>query len=201
MGRVVYVTGAPATGKSTLCRAISERFANTENFCYSERLRDHVNRQRREAIDEVAIRRESAKAISADDVQAMDSALHEAVRVTHGSDRNLLIDSHPVTKEDYGFRITPFSSVMLKALELDAIICLYADAQMLAQRIQSDAQGRPLPTTFELETHVQSQIGIASQYSVISGIPCFLVDSGVSRERLVDTVIHLSGIEYVMQAH
>lgn len=43
---IVYVTGAPATGKSTLCERLAE-LPRVQHFAYSERLRDHVTNARR----------------------------------------------------------------------------------------------------------------------------------------------------------
>ncbi len=175
MGQIVYVTGAPATGKSTLCTALSKLESRVELFCYSQRLRDHINTKRGAALDETAIRRESAGVVTSQDVNELDDLLHDTVTTVRASPSHLIIDSHPVTKETYGFRVTPFSADRLRALEIDTLICLYADPHQLAERIRLDPQGRPLPSDFELSVHVQLQASIVAQYSVLAGRPCYLV--------------------------
>jgi len=192
VGKVVYVTGAPATGKSTLCRTLAALIAGTESFCYSERLQDHINRRSEVSIDEIGIRRLSAKVVRPDDVAAIDSLLLQRIDAAKAGTSHLLIDSHPVTKEDYGFRITAFSARELAALRIDSIVCLFADPDVLAARIADNAQGRPMPTRFELLLHVQTQIAVAAQYGVLSGLPCHLIDSAVSQEQLVQTVMKVT---------
>jgi hypothetical protein len=73
-------------------------------------------------------------------------------------DRHFVIDSHPVTKEDYGFRVTGFLQDKVTRLAPDCVICLYATPNVITQRISADPQGRPLPTQYELEIHNQTQI-------------------------------------------
>ncbi len=49
---------------------------------------------------------------------------------------NLVVDSHPVTIETFGFRVTPFAKAQLHDLAPDVIVCLYADGQTLSDRIK-----------------------------------------------------------------
>ena len=193
MRRVIYVTGAPATGKSTLCKTLAATDSNIETFCYSERLRDHVNQRPGIAVDEAGIREASSRVVRAEDVDAVDELLLERAKdVRASSSLSLLVDSHPVTKEDFGFRITGFSTQNLRALSIDVIICLYADPEILKRRILDAPMGRPLPTNFDLALHIQLQAAVASQYAVLIGKPCYLIDSSVSQQALVDQVHALS---------
>ena len=188
MGRVIYITGAPATGKSTLCSTLLESNTDIDSFCYSQRLRDYVNQSRDMQLDEIDIRRESARSVTADDVRVVDEMLLRESKTARESTRHLLIDSHQVTKEDYGFRVTPFSDENIRAIEVDVFVCLYAPPDVLAARITKDPQGRPLPSAFELEMHVQLQASVASQYAVITGRPFYLLNSAVPQDELVARV-------------
>lgn len=194
MGRVIYVTGAPATGKSSVCKSIATMTRSVEVFCYSERLRDYVNQKTRRSVDEVEIRQLSAGLIEPADVEAVDTLLLGVVDTAHAGETHLLIDSHPVTKEHYGFRVTPFSIAQVQRLEIDAIICLYASAEVLRERIRADAQGRPLPSDDDLKLHVELQAAVATQYAVLTGKPCYLIDSNIPKEVLAQEVIRASAI-------
>jgi adenylate kinase len=193
MGKVIYVTGAPATGKSTLCRTLSAAPA-IRSFCYSERLRDHVNRQAGIDLNEADVRRQSAQVITSNHVDEVDALLQAEADACRASSEHLLIDSHPVTKEDYGFRVTPFKLQRLLDLKIDHLICLYADPKVMAQRIELDAQGRPLPSDFELAVHVNLQASVAATYSILTGQPCHLLDSSIDRMQLVQQVRTLTGL-------
>lgn len=192
MGRVVYITGAPATGKSTVCRTLASSGRNIHAFCYSERLRDHVALDAGMVLGEVDIRRESARIVTSRHVEEVDELLLREAKAVRGSGSHLLIDSHPVTKELYGFRVTPFSAERLRALDVDTFICLYAPPNVLADRIARDAQGRPLPGGFDLSLHVQLQASVVAQYAVLAGTPCYLLDSTVSPEALAARVLELA---------
>lgn len=200
MGKVVYVTGAPATGKSTLCEALAVN-PSIQLFCYSQRLRDHVNRQAGAGLGEVAIRRESARAVTSQHVAEVDALLQQEADACRDTDKILLIDSHPVTKESYGFRVTPFTLERLLDLKIDRLVCLYADPAVPAERIRSDPQGRPLPSPYELALHVQLQASLVSTYSLLGGQACHLFDSGVPRPELIQNVKHVIGLSLAAGAN
>ncbi|MGA3941095.1 ATP-binding protein [Ralstonia nicotianae] len=194
MGRVVYLTGAPATGKSTLCARLAEQVQDLHVLSYSALLRDHIARKTDRSLTENLIREQSALVVTRQDVDEVDEWLIKEV-ATHRSSRNIIIDSHPVTKEQYGFRVTPFSLDQLKQLRADAYICLYASPTVLAERIRANPAGRPLPTEFELAMHVQTQASLATQYGFLLGKPCYLFDSDADVETLSATVRRQAGLE------
>ena len=187
---IAYITGAPATGKSTLCERLA-LLPKVHHFSYSARLREHVSRRVGRALTEVDVRESSAQLVTPDDVKAVDAALDAEIEDARRTGRHLLVDSHPVTKEQFGFRLTPFSADELAKLALDRLVCLYAAPDVLAMRIKNNPQGRPLPTDFELLTHVQLQAAVLAQYAVLSGRHCYLVDSDISREELEHQVARL----------
>lgn len=193
MGKVIYLTGAPATGKSTLCQHLSERSPSILAYSYSKLLRDYINGARRIQVNESDIRRQSGTIVTSEAVRAVDGWLVNEVQRNRSS-RHIIIDSHAVTKEHYGFRVTPFSKEKLCELAPDAVVCLYAAPEVLAERIVLDPAGRPLPTMFELGLHVEVQSTLAAQYSVLLGKPLYLIDSAMALETVVEHVMQLCGI-------
>lgn len=194
MSKVVYVTGAPATGKSTLCRSLAGVGSGVRVFSYNEQLRHHVNDKAGYNLDESDIRRDSARVVTANDVAIVDDLLCQEVKEARASSTHLLIDSHPVTKEDYGFRITPFCEGSLRKLGIDIYICLFAAPDVLCKRISHDPQGRTLPSDFELSVHVHLQAAVVAQYAVLTGKACHLIHSDISRCELASKVKALTGI-------
>lgn len=190
MGSVIYLTGAPATGKSTLCKHLVAEVPSLKPFCYSAELRDRVNRRASSSITESGIREKSAAVIRAEDVHQLDAELIawvESERVRS----HIVIDTHPVTKEVFGYRVTAFSVEQVRRLAPDFVVCLYAAPEELARRISSEPQGRPLPSPYEIDLHNQAQIGVATQYAVLLGRPCYLIDSARDQDELVATVRRL----------
>ena len=187
LGQVIYLTGSPAAGKSTLCQFLEGKVPNLRAYSYSKLLRDHVNQQRGKSIDEVEIRRQSAILITRDDVDVVDRWLIEEVR-NRRSVEHIVIDSHAVTKESYGFRVTPFTTSQLTQLNPDVIVCLYLSPEETKRRITADAAGRPLPSDFELSLHNDLQASLAAQYAFHLGKPCYLIDSSVEIEKIAEIV-------------
>lgn len=191
--KVIYLTGAPATGKSTLCWHVKNRLRNIVTYSYSELLRDYVNRNSSSLVDECDIRQQSASIVTSYAVKEVDKWLHNELQTKRVSQHSI-IDSHPVTKEEYGFRVTPFNPEQLNGIDPDIIICLYAKPDVIAERIRKDPAGRPLPSVFDIDMHLKLQASLAAQYSFSTGKPLYLLDSGMKINALADQVINLTGI-------
>lgn len=187
MGQVIYLTGSPASGKSTLCEHLERTVQSLKVYSYSKLLLDYVNRKNSAFVDEAGIRRQSANLITRADVKAVDQWLIEHIRVNR-VDQHVIIDSHPVTKEDYGFRVTAFTLEQLRQLNPDMIICLYVAPDVTRKRIMANAAGRPLPTDFELGLHADLQASLAAQYAFALGAPCYLLDSSFALDELANTI-------------
>lgn len=185
---VVYLTGAPATGKSTLTEFLASVIDPLHIFCYSKELLKHVNRHKNVDItSQDDIRRTSAKLITKDDVNAVDKQLIDFVQ-NERSRTHIIIDSHAVTKESYGYRVTPFQPNKLRLLDPTAIIVLYTESDTVIERITSNAQGRPRISPFEADFHTHLQASLALAYSLELGIPIHYLDSNKPIDILANNV-------------
>ena len=182
---VVYLTGAAASGKSTLARNLRALCPELVVFSYSERLRDLIaNRQGSLLEDET--RRKSAGIVTPADIETLDNSLLSLVTYERAH-RSILIDSHSVTKEDFGFRVAGVSTERIKALNPDAIVCLYAHGQAVIDRMRTQATGS-LMSVFEADMYTYMQAQLAIQYGVIVGKPVYLFDTTMPAENLARTV-------------
>jgi len=194
MNPVIYLTGAPATGKSTLCRNLRRAVPTTAVFAYSEELRAHVARRAGLTyLTEDEIRRQSAQLVTREDVDVVDCKLVDFV-AQHRTAQPIVIDSHAVTKEGYGFRVTPFKQAELRAVSPDVILCLYLASDKVTARIEADPMGRPLLSSFELDLHTHLQASMAVQYGLMLDKPVYLLDSSVGAAALVDVALKRSGL-------
>jgi len=140
------------------------------------------------------MRERSAKLITREDVTLTDQELIEFAAEFKKQDGFLVIDSHSVTIESFGFRVTPFSKDMLSRLGPDIIVCLYADALTLESRIKAKSGGRPLPPRSELNRHVDLQCQVASIYAIETGAHLYFLDASVPSPELLSNFMRVTKI-------
>ncbi len=187
--KLIYLTGAPATGKSSVGRRLAQHRDDIEFISYSTELVAYINSKRQDSkLNDTKIRELSSLAVTPEDIEEVDTELVGRCRAENRR-KHILIDSHPVTKEAYGFRVTGFRLDVLQALSPDLILCLYASPGVISQRIRADSGGRPLPEAFELEMHNQTQASLAASYGIIVGCPVYLIDSSRTLDIVIQAVL------------
>ena len=186
---VIYLTGAPATGKSSLCQELADAVEAIEVFEYGAELTAYLNEKHRKGSDfsQDELRRMSAKVANKEDIEVVDDRLLSMVKEKR-RDHVVLIDSHAVTKESYGFRVTGFDIERIRLLEPTHIVCLYAWPGVVRARISQDSGGRPHVSGEEAEMHAHLQSSVAIGYGLATGAPVYFFDSSVERHELVNLV-------------
>ena len=188
MSKVIYLTGAPAAGKSSTMRLLLERMPDLLVWEYGARLTEHCAARSSEITGQHDLRAKSAGLVTPDDVAEVDRALLAYVH-EHRSTTHVLIDSHPVTKESYGYRITPFSLEQFAQLQPDEIWVLYASPAETRRRIQADSGGRPFVTEEEARTHTMLQASVAATYGMSIRCPVYMFDTARPRDELVARLV------------
>lgn len=188
MPKVIYLTGAPAAGKSSTTRLLAERVPGLLIWEYGARLTAHVMARSGDVSSQADLRARSAGVVTPQDVDEVDDALIAFVAENRGTSP-VLIDSHPVTKEAYGYRITPFSLERFAQLAPDEMWVLYASPEETRRRIGADSGGRPMVSDEEARTHTALQASVAATYGMSLGRPVYLFDTAAPRDELVDRLV------------
>lgn len=182
---VIYVTGAPGAGKSTLVSALTEMFANVEVFSYGAQMVEHLRRHGRIAPkDQCELRRGTDAFVTIDDIRSVDREMVNWVAENRDG-HLLLIDTHQVTLEASGFRIVPFAPTDLDSLRLTKIWFLAASDVVSIARISTEPKGRIVPNSFEAQTHTCAQMAVALQYAVSKGIEMRVIDANKCRSTVL----------------
>jgi adenylate kinase len=174
--KVIYLTGAPASGKSSVSRGLRAHVEGLAVFEYGARLTAYVNHKGSKNLIQSKIREQSSAVVTPEDVAAVDRELIEFVRKERAAS-HVIIDSHAVTKESYGFRVTPYSLEDFGTLAPTHIWVLYTEPRVALDRIARDAQGRPTITQEEARLHTSLQASVAVTYGVGLGVPVYFFDS------------------------
>lgn len=183
----IYLTGAPATGKSTLTLAMAAMGGSLAVLEYGALMTKHLAGTHPNLIQET-LRSGVANLISTADVHAVNHGLVEAVR-DPGRTRCIVIDSHQVTAEEFGLQVIPFELEVLRSLELTEIWLAVASPETLDERLQSSRQGRRPQSAFLSALHQGMQASIAVHYACTLGIPLQVIEMNKSPQQLAESLL------------
>lgn len=172
MGKVVYLTGVPASGKSTVATQLERELPQTLVFRFGTELTKLI--QERTIIDQEGLRTRSAHLVLPEDVSEIDEravTFAHLYRQTH----NVIIDTHALTNEAFGFRMTPLSSGRIADLSPDFLVTLIVEPEEIQRRISADPKGRPQLSIYQLWQQSELQNFIPATYSIICGVPAYFL--------------------------
>lgn len=178
---VIYLTGPPASGKSSLAKRLTEASINCKAFVYSEMLAQHVTKRSKVSVSQRSLRSKSSSVVGVSDIAAVDEELIGAVKLARLKS-HVVIDSHAVTKETFGFRVTPFSVSQLVMLAPTCIATLVTNPSAVIKRILKHSKGRPQVDEFEAGFHCALQSSLSLMYGWHLGIPMYFFDSSESTD-------------------
>ncbi|WP_196802841.1 ATP-binding protein [Cryocola sp. 340MFSha3.1] len=180
----LYLTGAPGSGKSTAGRALAE-LVGGQYVSYGDLLTKNLGVSSQEEL-----RRRSAAVISPEDVVRADEHVREAIGDMSG---DVVVDSHVVTRELYGFRAIPFDPPTLRAMRFTHVVCLLVPGAVIHDRIARESGGRPLLTPDQFDQHSALQSSFAVAYSHTAGVPAAFLEANLPVEDVVATIAKFVG--------
>lgn len=187
---VVYLTGAPATGKTSVARYLVERFG-ARRYSYGEALSHKMQDQGYSHED---LRTQSGAIIKRQLIAELDAQMPDQVQLWV-RDGPVVIDTHAVTSERWGLRSIPYSAEVLRAIGATHLVCLSAGAGTLQARIKSDSGGRPVESEVKLAQLEQAQIAVLLAYAHTLGGSAFIVDANRPLGDVQRDVAALCGLE------
>jgi adenylate kinase len=183
--KTIYLTGAPASGKSTTLDLLLDLTKDVAVWEYGNVLRDYINRKSIDKVSHDKLRESSAAIVTPADIAAIDEELIEFVAENRGK-KHILIGSHPVTREDYGFRCTAFSHDQILAINPNEIWVLYANPSETVERIKSRSGGRKTVNEEEAQMHTFLQSSVALSYGISVGCPVYFFESNSDQNFLIE---------------
>jgi adenylate kinase len=169
---IIYLTGSPASGKTTLSERLSNSIANLVHFRFGKALTDLIQQQHNVTQEDL---RAATSHISTPHIVDVVNEMAIAVCAEHKATGNVIIDTHAVTTEKTGFRITPMSIEQMRRLDPDIFVCLTAQPKMRRERVLAAANGRPSLTEEQLRTQAQLQESLIVSYSAAIGKPAYFM--------------------------
>lgn len=190
MKPLVYLTGMPASGKTTVSDALRTSSRGVEILEYSQLLAGHLSRKHARDVTHREMRSSSSLIITPQDVSDVDDYLisHSAeVRKT----RPVLVVSHPATREVYGYRVLMFSEGLLRRLAPTVVCMLVCSPDTIAERVAKNAEGRPADNAFQTKMHTDIQTSIATTYAYSMGVPAYFLETDGDAKKVVPLLDNL----------
>jgi adenylate kinase len=186
--KVIYLTGAPAAGKSSTLALLQEADPSIYRFEYGAELTKFIQEKDASLRDQEELRSLSAKIVTPEDVEALDEVLLGLIEELRNK-QAIIVDSHPVTKEQYGYRITAFSQEKVQMLNPDEIWVFYTAPSVALDRIRKRPAGRPNISDEEARMHTALQASVAATYGIATGKPVYLFDTNCDQSELVRNLL------------
>lgn len=168
----MYLTGAPATGKTSVATYLHETF-RARVFSYGQALVKHAALRN---VSHEQLREQSSSLVQKELIMELDAALPGTISEWRRSGP-VVIDSHAVTSESWGLRALPYSSDALLRLAVTRIVCLMADGDTLLGRIALNPAGRRSEDVWKLEQLNNAQVALAATYAHTLGVPLCAIDA------------------------
>jgi adenylate kinase len=166
-------------------RLLVEQVPDVVHWEYGARLTELLQARSSDIKTQDDVRARSASVVTPADIAHLDDRLLAFVEENRGR-RPVLIDSHPVTEEQYGYRVTAFSLAQIQRLAPDEIWVFMASPDETCRRIERDAGGRPEVSLEDARFHTTLQASIAAAYGVLPNSTVYVFETTGSREHLTE---------------
>jgi adenylate kinase len=173
-GKFVVVTGVPGVGKSTITRSIVTKIDPAVRIGFGELIFE-VKQQQEIMVDYEQLRASPNKSIPINYVDRAAELLLEKVTLLRQT-TNILLDSHAVVKDYFGFRVAPEINDFNKA-KIDAVIVVHAPFDIVYQRLIKEPKGRTLISEQTFETQRTLQDAVAINFSLMARCPMYVIET------------------------
>jgi adenylate kinase len=185
---VIYLTGVPGSGKTSLGAQLSKELSPCEHIEYGSMLTMWL--QGSIQITQPELRVAPSKFANHGTIQKLDDFLIE--RITEGRRHShFILDSHAVTLEPYGFRVTGFSPEALARLSPSIVVLLNMEPSASVVRVKKAGEGRPSISHHQAATHSALQAQVATCYALQSGVPLYVLDGETDTPKLVSILLEI----------
>ncbi|MCA1530596.1 AAA family ATPase [Bradyrhizobium yuanmingense] len=180
MRQLCLVNGVPGVGKTSLCyRLLQDASAAYTHISFGQLIL-RVLRESAPDIDEKALRQSTTALVTQEVLDRATAILAQEVRAQAADDGWILLDSHAVSQDWFGYLASPDGMRYFEQLQYGAIVHLYASSEAVLRRSDTNASGRQARVPSDLETHSQLLNCVSILYSSLSKCPAYFVEASGS---------------------
>lgn len=185
---ICLVTGVPGVGKTTVCSMLAAKYPDRyRHVSFGKLILEALQESGERAVNHSDLRRDVSRLVTPTVIERATRLLEERAR--SGDARAwAIVDSHAVSQDWYGYRVTADGPRYFAVIRYSAIVNLFADAATVLKRTASDRAGRRALSEKELEIHFGLQAAVSICYGSLSECPVFFVDGGGELDAVVERV-------------
>lgn len=184
---ITLLTGVPGVGKSTVAAGVCALDSTATVLSFGRILFDLTRRQRAFELTYEQFRQRSWEFVNSRLIEEATSEARNRIR-TAGR-RHVIVDSHAVSIEPYGFRSTPDSPKLLEQFSYNTIVQLHASPEVVFERHGAElTSGRLYRTVDDVATAAVLQFAASTYYAGMTGCPLHVVDASPEVEKVVNSV-------------
>lgn len=184
-GKFVIITGISGVGKSTITRNVETRIKPITRIGFGELIFEIKNQMGATANYE-QLRASPNEAIPINYVNLAEELLLSRVSQLRQT-TNIILDSHAVVNDHFGFRIVPEISNFDKA-HLDAIIVIHAPFEVVKIRLAKEPKGRPTISKQIFENYKTLQDSVAIHFGITAKCPVYVLETDNNLDKSVNNL-------------
>jgi adenylate kinase len=190
---IVLLTGPPGVGKTTVAQRIASLYPRTVKTVGFGRLVYEVVTSR-SPLPYQQFRSVAAEVTTAADLSAAAAKLVSLVTATRAEGGWLLVESHAVARETFGWQAHPDPPSVLESYAYDTLVHLDAPAHVILRRSRADDGGRLAQDERDVAVLATIQMAVSVYYAAVLGVPLNVIDAGGPAEEVVASVCSLLGL-------
>jgi adenylate kinase len=126
--------------------------------------------------------------ISQKDITEIDMLILQQLRKMAPT-QNVIIESHAVNKDNYGFKINPFNTKMLSLISPDLLLMLYtSNPEDVYKRLLENDSGQEWKSPDDVYYCQMFQSMLALQYSILQGKELRFLDVSNGIDRIAEWI-------------